>query len=415
MEEYFFTAAPCTFAVNIEGIPPSDVTLYMNAIPDNVELLSIRKETYIPPAESSMGYGTHVVIVVRFSKSGAYRLFAADLQVKEGYFKVPFEVVHVYENTQVLKPELSVRFDSPSFPKQREMRLSAGEHVLYTVYIKYAADVQDLAWNIPENSLFKELRRYPVLDADAPKMNFSLDEVPVASFDWQPLFTGTHRLPPVEIVATAYNGSRSIVDFPSYTLTVLQAAEVEEESEEKISAFPEAFAAPDKQQPLSNSVEISDEDIQRLLELHKKERLSLPFLSRATVMRQEAELGLGLPAGRAEPSVPLFVILVVLVCITGLLSVFLFVIHRFPLALLCVIALVLLGMGAIINGHNVRTDYALFTGGEVLPIPEKDLSRGFSLQRGSVVRIVKQTDSWLYIVFNDTYGWVLKENIILIR
>ena len=49
------------------------------------------------------------------------------------------------------------------------------------------------------------------------------------------------------------------------------------------------------------------------------------------------------------------------------------------------------------------------------PIPEKNILSTVTIQEGSVVYIIRTVGDWMYIRCNNTYGWVLAENIKVIK
>ncbi len=425
-DEYVFSLTNTTFSMNIVNVPPSDVSIYVNSIPNNVELVSIKKDTYIPPSGSSdTGYGTHVEIVVRFSTTGDIKLYNADLQTSDGFFRIPFETVHVYANTQVLEPELSVSVDCPktnAFP----VKVTVGTHIRYTVKIKYAALVESVSYDIPENSLFNEIARYPIAMPGSPKADFTPNFINVVSYDWQPMSAGTFDLPAIKVIASSYSGARSKITFTAPKIIVEKAPDgalsnsvnVFESKGTKSLKLRAAFQSPVKEMSASGSkgkTEVSEQDIAILVRMYEDERASIPFVTTAYDIRAAQETRMGLTVADRMPSKPLFYILISLILVLIAVMVILLHVRNFPGGAITLIALILVFVMTVIYGIRLSRRFAVFKGGEVFPIPEKSVSKGVALTAASLVRIVKKAGNWYYIAENDTNGWIPSDTVILIR
>ncbi len=422
---YVFSSTNTVFAVDIAYLPPEDLSVYLNSIPNNVELVSIKKVTYIPPSGSGQGYGTHVEITVRFSSTGDVKLFAADLETKEGFFKIPFPTVHVWANMQILKPELSVSVDGND-GAGGPLRSTVGSHIGYTVRVKYASAVRSISYEIPENSIFIEKER--MLDPDgaqAQASEFSPNFQDAARYDWQPLAAGEYELPPVRLVVQSYSGNLVSLPFPSIKVHVAEPGSVAADASQSgaalsgsgtalSGALEAAFAA-------SPSVRQEDggggslEDAALLAELYGKELSSLPFLNAAAEARQQLEGRLGRDVQPPLPRRPLLVLLLVLALATVLLAVAFALQKYFSRAAFALVMALLLSLSAAVYGARLSRRYAVSKGGTLYPIPESGLSQGGTLPTASVVQILKEAGDWYYVSFNDTNGWIPSDAVILIR
>ena len=419
---YFFTSASCMYSLDIGGVDPSTVTVYMNTIPEHVELLSIKKEAYIPasPAEGE-GTGTHIEVSVRFSKSGDYRLFPLDVQIAGRFYTLQFENVHVYENAQRISPKLSVDVASPYVPSgTKTLSVEAGEHIIFTVYIQYAVQVASLSWTIPENSLFKEIRRYDMA-GNAVHPDFSPELCPLVMFDWQPLSAGTYTLPAVEVSATAYNGALTDMEFPRYTVSV-RPAPVAQADAAKSSFAAEAGAAFEPPAGLVQelaAVPLSDADLDMLAQLHRAERRRFPlaFLwgRDAVKERRAAEERFGLQPGAPSAGVPLFFMLLVAAVLCAVLAAFFAAAKKMPAAVLSAVLLAACAAGAVASGVLCVRHYALCRGGPLFPIPEKNATGLAVVRRGSRVRVLDTAGGWVYVSLLDTFGWIPAAEIVPIE
>ena len=422
--EYIYSLTNEEFYVNIENVSPNDVSVYMNSIPDNVELVSIKKETYIPPLESTnSSYGTHIVITVRFLKSGNYKLFSCDLMIKGKFYQIGFNPVHVFENVQMIKPSISVSFGKRAnideVKEPANITVSAGSHIQYTVYVQFAAEVQGVSWTIPENSLFEQITEYEVPKIPANEQNYEVfsEFRPVATFDWCPLSVGVQKLPAVSVVATALNGSSSTLAFPSCTVRVTSAEHVSSaKASSALSDFKYTFDVPDFSFDSEEKKAMSDNSIAEYCSLLSKERNSLPLFSDSEKNRVDFEKSYGLSSHVKLPRKPLFFVFIALVFLSVILC-FLFCILRENFLFLFFTGLLCFFMGvSIFYGLRVNRKYAVVTGEKLLSIPEIDNSTGMVIQKGSLVLVKKHSSSdWLYVEAHDTYGWIEKENVIFIE
>ena len=418
-DDYVFSATNTVFAVDIAYLPPEEIAIYLNSIPNNVELVSIKKVTYIPPASSSQGYGTHVEITVRFASAGDVKLFAADLETKEGFFKIPFQAVHVWANMQILKPELSVSV-TPAAGQDHVVRAAVGSHIAYTVRVKYASSVRTISYDIPENAIFIEKKRFMnPEEGSGTSGDFSPAFQDAVSYDWQPLVPGDYNLPAVKLVVQAYNGNLVSLPFPTIKVQVheLETAAAAEQKTGAADRLSPAFSAAFAEKPASRQtgeLKGSLEDALQLAGLYDRERASLPFFHAALKERQELEQSLGRDVFPPLPRRPAFIILLLLCAAIFLLTLLSVWRKFFSRAAFFFVITLLFGIFTLIYGIRLSRNYAVSKGGILYPIPESGISRGGELPVASVVQILKRAGDWYYVSFNDTNGWIPADAVILI-
>ncbi|MCR5762467.1 MAG: hypothetical protein K6G00_03700 [Treponema sp.] len=418
--EYVYSLDNEEFYVDIENVSPNDVSVYMNSIPDNVELVSIKKETYIPPLESTnSSYGTHIVITVRFLKSGNYKLFACDLVVKGNFFKIPFNAVKVFENVQLIKPSLSIGFNinGSNISDAKNISVPAGTHIQYTVYVQFASDIQEISWSIPENSLFEQISEYEIDKIPFSEQSYDVfsKRRPLATFDWCPLSSGVYKLPAVSVEATALNGSSCNLGFPAYTVSVTKGSVEKSFSSKPSFEFSESFEAPDDFSVSSGVKEVSESSIKEYCNLLKDERNSFPVISNAKDKRIEFERLYNLTSYTDIQSRPLFICFIIIVVISIVLGILFCIFRKYSLFLFCVGSLCFFSGVCIFYGLRVNRKYAVVTGGNLMSIPENNTSTGMAIQKGSLLRIKKYAGNWLYVDSHDTSGWIQKDNVIFIE
>ena len=165
----------------------------------------------------------------------------------------------------------------------------------------------------------------------------------------------------------------------------------------------------------SLNVEISQETIENLIKLHCAERHSLPYISKASRERREAEESMGLTSRQREPSVVLLIVHGVMMLILIAVSVILIVNRKIPAAVLCILLCIYTSVIVVMEGVGLKTKYAIFAGGELNSIPEKDSASEVFIEGGNLVEIKKAAGGWVYIKFNETYGWVPQDYVFVIE
>lgn len=417
-EGYIFSSSNTVFSVDIAYLPPEDVSVYLNSIPNNVELVSIKKVTYIPPSSAGQGYGTHVEITVRFASPGSVKLFSADLETKEGFFKIPFPTVRVWANMQILKPELDVSV-AGGWKQDGVISATVGSHITYTVRVKYASAVRAISYEIPENSVFIEKER--LLDAgDSPAQaaDFSPDFRAAARYDWQPLAAGEFELPPVSLVVLSYSGNLVSLPFPSIKVHVGEKEGPPAAEAGEMPRLPPVFGdsfAESREDAASGMPEGSLADAELLAALYGDELSAFPFFDSAVGERMALEQRLGrngLPPLRRRPMLLLLVLFSVVPAVS---AVILIMLKFFARAAFSIVVAVLMAVSALVYGSGLSRQIAVSKGGTLYPIPESGLSQGGDLPPASVLYVLKQAGDWYYVSFNDTNGWIPSDSVILVR
>lgn len=423
MNEYFFTQEDSSFVVDIKGVSPEDVTVFVNDVPRNVSFVSARKEIFSQPGENPLdntNRGTHLVISFRFSKPGVYQILPIDVRVMGMYNRISLEPALVYENPNTVQPELYLQFENPEFnASEKNISVKVGDHIGFTMFIRYALQLINFNWNIPEDSLFEDVHRFEITEGNPRGSEFSPEAVPVAKFDWQPLKAGVFELPSVHITATTYGGKKVDVPFPKYKVIVSEANGELSFSRHKENVFGYAFTSPAPEKEILPEEKNPSVDITRLLELHKNELHSMPFFSSAYEERRRAQEKAGITPSPRLITIPLTVLGLSLFFVFFILTIVLFFLRKkikrraiFVLAVAFTIAFASFSVYLLIN---VNKKYALFNGGKVNPIPESNVQTSVSVQRGSVVQIERNAGGWVYIRYHDTRGWVPKTSVFIIE
>ncbi|MBR3548517.1 MAG: hypothetical protein IKN90_00405 [Treponema sp.] len=421
-KEYFFTDEESIFSVDIEGVEPEDVTVFVNDVPKNVSFLSSKKELYVGPSDNpldDMKRGTHLEIVFQFMESGVFHISPIDVRVNGMYNRLNLDTVLVYENPNTVQPQIYLEFEDPSFNAAgKKLNASVGDHVTFMMYIRYAVQILNFSWEIPENSLFDDVKRFPITEGTSSGNQFSPSAVPVAKFDWQPLSEGEFSLPAINITAITYGGKKVDVPFPVYKVSVSPKKETQYKTEQD-GVFGYAFSTPFTDAKSTGSEQKAKVDLERLLELHQRERHSFHFLSSAYKERRAAEDEYGIAHAEIEISVPGFIAVCIASALLIAITLILFLSRKFMehkiVLVLSMMVSIVLSVTSVCMWFKVNKSYGLFKGGSINPIPEINVHSSASIPRGNVVRIEKKTNGWLYIRYHETYGWVMESEVLVIK
>lgn len=421
-QEFIFSASEGQFYLDIEGVTPENIYFSVERLPDSVSFVSSKKETLLANiSEGREKNGTRIILWFKFSEAGNYKLPALYVKIgKYSTYSIPFEQVTVYMNPKTISPKVGIQFENESFvTKNRKVTVPLGDHIRFTVTLQYAVNMVNFRWALPENSIFQEVTRYPVTVDGNIGTTFTPDIVPIVTFDWKPLEAGIYTFPQIIVTATGYNGN--VIDLSpdeyKFTVKTMSAKKPDEEdsSVEETDEFEYAFYIP----YIDNSDEVVQligvENIQQMLEARQNERHGIPFFSSAREERKELEKSLGINEGVDEPSEPMFYILLGLSLLIIVGAIILVIFKKIHMAVFVFVIAVFMSFGTTVHGIRTFTPYALFIGSEVSPIPEENAMSGVTVQPGSRVKIAQRAGDWVYIGYNDTFGWVKEDSICLIR
>ena len=408
-EPYFFTTSDGVFELVIPNVRPDQVSFEPADFAENVSLVSLKKEAFVPD-------GTRVVLRLKFSAPGEYKIHSVKSRIKGRVVRIPFDSVTVYENPRLVQPKVYVSIDNASLANgSSENTFTAGKEIIFTVSVCHAVQVIQLSWNIPEDALFKEIKRYESTESVPRGTTFSTELVPAATYSWTPLVPGVQEIPSVIVTATSYAGSRVDVTFEKTLLTVLPPEDNDGETSYSEDAFAYAFSSSAEEKSAHSSHALSAEQVDCLVQLYTKERHSFPFISSAYRERKAFEKSVYLPVGKRVPSVPLFSFLLCAGILLFLLFVVFTVLRRKIVSIVCVSLAVVFLVCASVNGVYVNKTYAVFNGGTLSTIPEANKSSGISIQDGTKVFVAEQAGDWVFVQYEDISGWTEKDTVHFIR
>lgn len=418
-DDIFFTNNEAQFILKIPKALPSDVQTELPNFPEGVTFNSSKKSDYITKDGNA---GTEVDLWFTFRQSGSFTFSPLVIYVKGRRYVIKFRPVEVYENPRTINPRLIIVFDngetiSADAKKTPTITLESDKAARFTLYLQYALQAQQFAWNIPKDSLFREIKRYTEKNAPRKSSDFSAEKVPISYFEWTPFATGTTSLPEIRMMVTAYSGRSVYLTTPECIVTIVpQKKEAKAKSaDEQGSVYAYAFTEDTSVGKEKEKKTYSPFDCAEIARLRSQERRVLLALPKVRAQRIEAERAAGIKSSDNEVNYCLFMIIlganVLLVILSILFDVFK---KRFEAAVLGVAALGMLFF-SILATNAVLKRYGVVVGGEISPIPEESAITKSAVSGGSRVLIKEETQDWYYIVYNENGGWIKKENLAVIK
>lgn len=416
----FFTAQENGFTLKIPGTDPLLVQTDLPQLPEGIQLITSKKEEYV----SEQGErGTLVHLWFTFKETGPVRLPPLIVIIDERTFYLPFGNVTVFENPNLISPQLLVDFISGAKLNRSNGEIKvyeavAGQEIIYELKLKYFSQILSFDWQLPKDSLFKELNRSDYARGKNAGRNFSDQALSVAQFSWKPLVPGEYIMPPVSISAVAYNGSTRSLSVPRIVIKVVSEENNQTQKTGNKEFSKKIFGSAFTQKQTTNyqitKSEFSNENSKKLAELRSIEKNSF-FFQKARKQRAEFEVLHGLSVAENEVNVPLARLFFILTFIFVFLTVLSAVLRKKALSVVFLIFAVVFIVFSSIAGNKIADEYAIFAGGNITPVPEETSSAVHKTEGGLRVQIVEKTGDWFYITANDVNGWTKKENIYEIK
>ena len=101
-------------------------------------------------------------------------------------FYLRFEKTIVYENPSVISPVMEIEFKQGVQEKKTNSQVKkytafVGEEIQFYLNLKYFVQIIQFSWELPENSIFKELERFEIERKDNSANTFSLSIVTISN------------------------------------------------------------------------------------------------------------------------------------------------------------------------------------------------------------------------------------------
>ncbi len=414
---WYLTDTECSFSVVLPEIVPSQVSFGNPVLPSGASLVAASKNLWVEGRNS----GTIIELIISFSQSGIIELPPLEVLVEGQLHSIPFASVDVFQNPKSLKPQVELVFQDElgnelPWQNQDSLQVVAGKPIFIEVQLRYAAALQDLAWDLTPQALFQQVENYGEsfnLSVAEPSHQFQ----PVARFSFIPLKTGTVQIPPITLEVRGYDENLHSLIAGNIPVVAQLAPETDSffprQDSTVAAALASAFSPPAtaEEEPM---LQVLPEVAQELAQLRWKERTSLPWRA-ATQRRQRFEQELGLAPGDGEPALPLgwlgvglalgaLVAAIVSICKKKL---FLSVILGF----LCILVLIV----SMVYLKPTFRPTGVLAAGNLSRIPEPDATHLFPVAPYSVVQIHKEVLGWYHVEVAGLEGWIPKELVIPIQ
>ncbi len=221
--EIFFTQMENCYALEIDGISPSQVMMELPELPLGTRFISSKKEEFI----SQNGQrGTLISLWFTFSEAREIHLPPLLIRISGKNHYIEFEPVSVYENPNLISPGLEITFENKKISSGKDGRKSLsvcqGEKIIFTLALRYGTQILDFKWNIPKDSIFTENMRFEFARGNQKITEFTTEKQDLARFEWQILKEGEYSLPEITVTALSYNGSKKILSLPDSTRIIVK-------------------------------------------------------------------------------------------------------------------------------------------------------------------------------------------------
>lgn len=420
----FFTAQENGYTLKIPEVEPSRVQTDLPQLPSGVQLVSSKREEY---AETDGTRGTKVHLWFTFRDTGSVRMPPLITIVGYRTYYLSFGEVEVFENPAVISPAMEIHFEkgvSELRPENSIRRFAAveGDEIVFSVHLKYFVQIVKFSFEIPKNSIFKEVERYEITRELSSAKEFSSQSVPVATFLWRPLAEGVYSIPPITLVATSYNGSRRTIPVPEIQIKISRNNSLLKDENlnpfEKFhdyqAVFKDAFSANFAPKNDEAKIQITAEQCKTLAQLRSHERNAMPF-SRVISERKNFEESLLLSSASGEKHRPMAILFLVWTFVLfAMFAVSLIFKHNKLAAVFFSFALLIL-IFSVREFSQLSVHYGIFTGGTVSPVPEAEFSASHIAEAGLRVKIIEEAGDYYYIESLAADGWVLKDSVFEIK
>lgn len=414
-----FSATDCAFELKIPYVKSDVVQAQIPDLPNGVNFVSLRRSEYSDENKIS---GTKIELWLNFAEAKTYRLRSLHVYINSRLYYIQFAPVVISENPRNIMPRLVVTFENgQELISQRrgktvdEAKFSAiaGVPLHFTVSLQYAVQIISYNWSVPKNALVRELEQYDITKGTLRSSEFSEEKIPVATFEWEPLYAGKLSLPDMKIIATSYNGTRIELKLPETLIPVTEGISRAKKTDDSEAYFGYAFAARTTKNKIAATDKLSLEDCQRLAELRSEERHSVPFAKKFHE-RKVFEHQRGITDGAMEPTYFWLWSCLALLLVCVILTIFSAISRKILGILTFSGAMVIFFVGMIISSVFISRTYAIFKGGNVSPVPEESAAAVSSIESGKRVLVEQKAGDWVFIRFGSAGGWVKDDGIIII-
>ena len=407
VEEYVFAGEDTAFETVIQNIRPADVLVTVQTLPENVTFVSSEKTEIL----DEYGRSTKIRIVLHFNDIGKFNLPPIASRIKYGSYRLSIAPVTVLHNPKTIQPIIKFSVIEPQDKIYYE-----GQRIKLQLSATFASNVYSYATSLNEDSVFFAKNDIETLPLSVEK--FSDTEYPISEFEFIPLSSGKIEVPQVSVRVRTWNGIERESFSEPLVLNVKKAIKTEKVENSEIKTENTNSLQINLADSTSVDTEINDfsenkELVKKIKSLRVEEKNKL-FPFSIIKERKEVESQCDLQNTQNELSNVVFYILlgILIICII-LFILFAVLRKKIPMIIFILISLILLIVTTVYK-VQLNKDYALILQGEVLSIPEESSSLNIKLNSGYRVEIKGETKEWIFIEYENSSGWIKRENLLFL-
>lgn len=367
------------------------------------------------------GRGTKIYVWYTFNKKGTYTVTPLMFLIKGEEIFINFEQVTIKDNPEKIQPRIAIDFSNgvmiysdSELEDQPVFKYPSGKKLNFTVYLQYAAHINHFSFDIPKDSIYKQVKTYETKESSYEENNITDILIPVADFQWTNLTPGFAPIPKFKIEVTNYNGMKTELIMPEFKI-YFTGQENNREPQDYSNMFSESFSESFTENDSSGKVKITLEDCEKLAQLHSKEKDSVFFQNKYKKERTALEESLGLPSEKSYFNKGILYFFIILSFVFVFLLFMAVKRKSAPGIFIFSIFLFLSLVSVLFSANKINKLSGITKGGRVYSIPEKTAQAFSEIAAGNLVLITEKTDNWYYVQLGETSGWCLKNNIIVIK
>lgn len=387
----FYENEDINFELQLENLNPSEIELESSDLPESVKLRLFRK------MEKN---GTLINVWLNFTHAGEFELndfiFLLYPNGKSASnpqkLHVKFPKIIITKNLSIQKPEIHIIFDEKTtaiLTKESSVEINKpeviyqkkyDERLLFTIYAKYVHSISNFDYEIPKNVILKQTKKFDFANNVNQTENEQYSEklIPIASFEMICLQTGKTAFPKFTMQFEDFQHQTEIITIDNYVIEIIQ--QNEELKEKGTTMFDAAFEDLELQKQT-----IIDSSSKNLSSNEKTDEECLKLAKKLKSSHQKKVL--------------------FLFSVITALFIFTFIIiakkvQKKKFLLITDFVVFVIYIFIFVNSF-AKNKNAVFLGGTVHSIPDEKASDKTYLNSGTPVKILKKTENWYLIKFQD--------------
>ncbi|MCR4741752.1 MAG: hypothetical protein K5866_02615 [Treponema sp.] len=406
------------FEITIPKEKSVNIQVLNQDLPESVEIKTLRKTEYF----TGEG-GTLIELWYRFETKGNYKLPILPIMIRgtRRYYSFPELVIE--DDPANMSPRMVIKFENGQsvstgipLPDKALFTQELGQPLKFTVYLQYSTQLMQFTWDIPQDSIFTQLKTYEITEIKYREKNYSNKLIPVADFEWTPLAKGKIQIPVIHFTATAYTGYRTELSSPQAYLEFTQEIEDQDLTlQTSEDLFAQAFDQNFQPENLNIYAKITEDNCRSIAKMRSMEKHALIDYFKIKKGRADFEEQFGLPSEENELNLNLLYFSLSS-SIFFILAFILFLKKKRNIAV--IIVSVFLTCSVVLCTYSLvlsSKKYAISRGCQLYSIPESKANSASEISAGNRVIIKEETDNWYYVELGTISGWCKKDNLILIR